>query len=269
MSALRGTLIVSTERLPEFRDTGALVASVLEGNSIRVLSKDDAAKVGLSLELELEFCAKFYCGCRGIEDMDMEEMVAFVTDRWGHLGVLEIREAFRLAASGTLGEIDMSAYYGTFTGGLLGRILRMYDSFRKSEIIARMKISDVSSLPTPSVESALDMWLKRVSVALSGDRSAMIVTVKDYENLVDLGLLCLSRDDKWRVWERSVEVIKGGLQVQLLSSVISDRLEARSGLEGFRDGQLPKWLYDRVVSESQRIAAREWFLSASLDSLQS
>lgn len=246
-----------------------IVANTLDGNSIRVLSNEDPEKVGLSLELELEFSAKFYCGCQGIGNMEMSEMVTFVTDRWGHLGVPEIREAFRLAASGVLGEIDMSAYYGTFTGGLLGRILRMYDEFRKSQIIAKFQQGEVLGLPAPGSESAMDMWLKRVSLSMSGDRESMVVTVKDYEKLTELGLLNLTRDEKFDAWERAVLVVKGELQIKLLSRNVSDRLEGGGGLSAFRMAQIPGWLYSRIVDESQRIAARDWFLSAPSDSLTS
>jgi len=83
-----------------------------------------------ALSDELTFCATYYSGARGVSDDLVAEAIESTVSRFGDLGVSEIREAFRLASAGELGDVDMKAYYGQFTIVILGAVLNAYRLYR-------------------------------------------------------------------------------------------------------------------------------------------
>ena len=105
--------------------------AVLEQIRIRtMLVENEGHALGL-LAAELQTCAIQYTGCVKTNDLVFDECVEFIIERFAGLHIDEIRHAFRLAASGELGEIKLEAYFGTFTVAMLGKVLTAYDHYRK------------------------------------------------------------------------------------------------------------------------------------------
>lgn len=79
--------------------------------------------------MEVEYCADTYCACPNAGDATIEESVRFILTQFGYLNIGEIREAFRLAASGKI-QANLNAYHGQFSVRLLGEVLSNYADYR-------------------------------------------------------------------------------------------------------------------------------------------
>ncbi len=92
------------------------------------------------LHTEVKFCATTYCAAPNTERDVLEESARFIADKFGHLNINEIREAFRLAAAGLI-DASLTTYYGMFSVNILGQILSAYDDHRSQtyrEVRARI-----------------------------------------------------------------------------------------------------------------------------------
>lgn len=120
------------ERTGSSRELVSLVSqAVLEQIRIRAMLVENEGHALALLAVELQTCAIQYTGCVKTDDLVFDECVEFIIERFAGLHIDEIRHAFRLAASGELGEIKLEAYFGTFTVAMLGRILTAYEQYRK------------------------------------------------------------------------------------------------------------------------------------------
>ena len=210
------------------------VASGIE-KSMRVDSKggeQQEALVVAALGAELEHCAKIYCGARNTSSEVFEEATDFVLSRFGHLGVLEVREAFRLAASGALPGLDtdsIRAYYGEFTIISLGSILRAYNQYR-SDLVKEIRRLEVVALSEEDESSRIawntSTWeSERISKLLAMDfprgdgledsdlalpECAFVeyVTAYDYDFLFRRGELAPTSDEKRAAWDDAAVVVR-------------------------------------------------------------
>lgn len=182
--------------------------------------------MSLALSVELEHCAKVYCGARNTSSEVFEEAVEFVMLKFGHLGVHEIREAFRLAVAGLLPGVDVDgirAYYGEFSLIALGVILRGYESYR-AELVKEIRRREVEALAKEESEGRATSWntaaweAARIqallamdfprgdgmedsgSVVLSYGAAVEYVTAYDYEFLTRRGDLVVTPDEKRQAW---------------------------------------------------------------------
>lgn len=111
----------------------------LSGNTIGSLLKADE-NAPVLLHAEVKFCAATYCAAPNTEKDVISESVRFISSQFANLNISEIREAFRLAAAGSI-EADLTAYYGMFSVNILGRVLSTYQDHRTQayrEVRARM-----------------------------------------------------------------------------------------------------------------------------------
>ena len=96
LPALQESSVKLAEKTTLSPDYVQLVGAAALGDNIRKSRKYDPVKTVVALSAELEFCAISYCGAAKTDDLVFDEVVSFVMDRFGHIGVNEIREAFRL-----------------------------------------------------------------------------------------------------------------------------------------------------------------------------
>lgn len=83
------------------------------------------------VRLTLEQCAVAYCGAPNTETATIDECVRFIFAQYGMLDPNEIKEAFRLAASGKT-SASLEAYHGQFTARILGGVLSNYLDYRSA-----------------------------------------------------------------------------------------------------------------------------------------
>lgn len=113
---------------PDTAKMQALCLQAINGNTIASIFRRDPDLM-FGVKIDLEFCAATYCGAPNTLPETIGEGVKFILSQFSHLGLTEIREAFRLAAAGKI-EADLNAFYGLFTIQLLGKVLSAYDDYR-------------------------------------------------------------------------------------------------------------------------------------------
>jgi len=99
-------------------------------NKIRDLNQTEAVN---HLQKSLAYLTKLYMGVQlGAEDTPLlVEGADFVRTKYSHLGLEEIREAFRLANDL---QVNLKAYYGTFSLISIGELLDTYTKYRNKVI---------------------------------------------------------------------------------------------------------------------------------------
>lgn len=197
--------MASNSRLPI--ELAQHVAAAINGATLRRGISEDVVMFTTALSAELEFVAQAYTGCPNTKEMVWDECMDFVVVRFGMLNIHELRHAFRLAASGELGDVNLKAYYGTFTVGMLGEVLTSYLERRKALSIAARSIQNRDFLiehgnskrSSTDVEAFKDN--RHRLLLLLESPSIDMVTVYDYEFLTERGVINLTPDQKWSVFE--------------------------------------------------------------------
>ena len=184
-------------------ESAALVGLVADSVAQRNLRADfrlNPEPALAALGLELEYCAKAYCGAAKTDDLVYDELVEFVVTQYGHLAVGEIREAFRLAAAGKLGEVNLASYYGLFTVAMLGEVLNAYGRYRQQIVAELMKVEKAMALPKRTWDSAA--WAEQRLTALLGTEGLTVdhVTAFDYEYFHSTGQLTYTDEEKRAAW---------------------------------------------------------------------
>lgn len=246
---------------------------------MRVSSRTDQARTALSVMAELDHCAKVYLGAMNTPEDVFEEGVAFIISRFGHIGVFELREAFRLAAAGQL-DLDSAAfraYYGMFTIAGLGAILQAYDRYR-AEVVKALRRAEVAELALVSDQNRILTWntaaweaARRESLLTMDfprsdnpndagsdlDERAMVeyVTAYDYDWLTRSGQLDVSAEEKKAAWEDARLLTLADYKNLALSSrnfhrALSD-IESGKPNEGFEA---------RRIAAAKRLLVLRWVM---------
>lgn len=245
------------------------VAAVAAGisRSMRVARKDQAVHLTASLTVELEHCATVYCGAVKTSDDVFEEATDFIFSQFGHLGVFEVRESFRLAAAGVLGDIDLKSYYGTFTIVTLGVVLRAYDQYR-SNIVKEIRRREILLL---SAQREAEKQVSWNTVAWEADRRERLlalegpsvehITAYDFDWLSRAGELDPTKEEKEAAWlEARNIVIKDYQAIGLTNRSFRRALEdvlAGDGNDGF---------YARRVATMKRLLVVGWIEKRKVES---
>lgn len=180
------------------------------GRSMRRMEREDSDGFFVGITAVLKNCAKAYCGASKIEESTVEEMGAFVLDRFGMYGIAEIELAFSLAAAGDLGDVDLQAYYGQFSVAALGGVLNAYRNYRSRVVSELNAVNSKLELAAPKPVFDLEKFIEdRLTWLLSRET----ITVKDftkfdYEVFVDTAKLCvLPKAECLAVWDASTTAV--------------------------------------------------------------
>lgn len=206
-----------------------------------------------ALVLELSQCAQQYTGCVKTDELVFDECVEFTTTRFGWLNIMEIRSAFRLAAAGELGEINLQAYYGTFTVAMLGKVLAAYKEYRErvtAEIRLAEKEAEIEQAQVFKSEKwDSEAWKQdRLEMLLSMENlSADYCTVYDFQCFVEPHLSDMSDDEKRVDWKDAWALTVADFQDMAGRGNYSARkvLQNPANDEGFKLGRL-NW-YKRLL----------------------
>jgi len=182
----------------------------------------------VSLIDELTYCATNFSGARDVPDDMLDEAAEFVSTRFGQLAVVEIREAFRLAAAGEIGDVDMKAYYGQFTIVILGAVLSAYLVYR-TRITAGIKRAEAEAEAEAAAATRREQWdetewatsrlqtLKQLAFedGLTMDDVGEI----DYTTLERLGMYTPDPVKKLAAWERSDSAVRSEIATAAMSDI--------------------------------------------------
>lgn len=178
-----------------------LIADSLAQRNIRAVFRQDSKALLFALDMELEFSARAYCGASKTDEKVFTELVEFVLSQFANLALGEIREAFRLAAAGKLGDVNLASYYGLFTVLMLGDVLSAYADYRRRILSELRKVEALSELPDKVWDSG--KWAAQ-RLALFCDikePSLDYFTATDYDYFYTQGQLIHSEDEKRQAWD--------------------------------------------------------------------
>ncbi len=200
-------------------------------NPIRNMAKEDVVK---SVGAMISICATMYCGMQENKMLveTIQESVRLVYKHYPQISVNEIREAFSMAAANRFEQVNMTAYYGTFTVSMLGDILSAYIEFRRPIIAEAIRIITEQEAKL-SKELEREQRNEYTKKNIQEEIDAAIIAVQSGSELVweswqDVpvhyaeiavlnGWIEVSDSFKKEVWERSK-----ALAVEELSRVSSD-----------------------------------------------
>lgn len=235
-----------------------IVASAALGNNIRASKKIDEAKTVLALSVELEFCAISYCGAAKTDELVYDEVVLFVMSRFGHLGIQEIREAFRLAAAGDF-EVDLSTYYGLFTVKLMGDVLNGYNNYRNRVVqaFARSQSEKEADEKHQSRKDEFDwdFWAEQRLVKLRSLESPhyRCCTAFDYEYFLKTGELVFTEEEKLQAWKDSHQYAYAEVATNALSN-----FSARFQLDRVNQGKQDEGYKAKRIVIAQQLLVFRW-----------
>ena len=258
----------------DFSQTARIVVDSMERGNIRALAKTDGFYLSLAVTAELEFSIRTYSGVTDFDDAQITEFTQLVLSEFAHLGVTEIREAFRLVSIGTVknGEkvIDLRAYRDVFTGAVLGDVLRCYDEFRKAEIVKGLQVEQArlasleserhtleeQELKHQRNERAIDVRIEQLREMKEPDLAK--VWGRDYEWLKRRNLIVMTKEQMMKIYEQA----KGQYLIEVKNNLWSDKKEVRQtalvmiGL--IEKGQETEELKEKYQETARRLAVLWW-----------
>lgn len=252
------------------KDLVAQVAAAVGGATVRAGIAEDVVLFTTALSAELEACAKLYTGCAKTEELVFEECLEFVIARFGFLNIGEVRHAFRLAAAGELGDVDLKAYWGTFTVGMLGSVLSAYKDYRdliSAEAVRLEKVANEQKRLSATNHDREAWMQRRIQTLLMLHEPTIIhVTAYDYEFLTQLGHINLSKEQKWAVFERAKELVLADLSSNMQTAANAFRKKELYGeIEAVRAGNVSEGFLVKQKVFAQRLAVLDWAVSQKVN----
>lgn len=205
--------------------TLAAVCSGLTLSIRRQMAQQGEEVATVSLIDELTYCATNYSGARDVPDDMLDEAAEFVATRFGDFAIDEVREAFRLAAAGELGDVDMKAYYGQFTIVILGAVLSAYKVYRRriAQAIQRaeQEAEDRQRELTKAEEWSSEAWAQMRLTTLQNMETVGMGDVgeTDYVTFKELGWMVVDKAKANEIWVESERQVRTELATGAMSNV--------------------------------------------------
>lgn len=248
------------------------VTAVASGisRSMRVVRKEQAVHLTASLTVELEHCATVYCGAIKTGDNVFEEATEFIFSQFGHLGVYEIREAFRLAAAGQFGdEVDLKAYYGVFSIVALGAVLKAYDIYRV-RIVKEIRKREIEALNAQEEAQKAVNWNtaawqadRRQTLLGLTEPGVQYITAYDYHWLSRVGEIEPTKEEKEQAWVRAKQIVLEDYQALAVHNQTF-----RRALADVMNGTRNDGFYNRRVAMMKRLLVLGWIERQRLEKEQ-
>lgn len=247
---------------------------VVVGGYDKSIRRTERALVLVALPKMISYCASVFCGAQ-LEEKDeiVDECTDFVLSQFPQLGVPEIREAFKLAAAGKLGEIDLAAYRGVFTIKMLGQVLSKYCTFRekayqeirKAETEAQeaQEAARKDADAAASAERMNKFAFEKLAFHLeNGCNDSELLAVPLYDFLEQNNLVDLSREEKLVYMERAIPVVRFGF----IQGLAAENNEFRK--RGIRSTiqDIDKGILSDLVKARQKWAAKQLVISDFVNS---
>jgi len=240
------------------------VSRSVGGATIRAFRDEMPDQLSLTLTADLEACARQYTGCPNTRDMVFDEAVEFIADQFHFLNIGEIRLAFRLAAAGYFDGVNLRAYYGTFTVGMLGEVLVAYRDFR-DELVkqARRMESETAALDSGEARKKqhdMEAWEQnRIKALLMlHEPTASNVTVYDYEFLTRRGEIELTDDEKKAMFQRRYELVVREIYRDMEDATAYRKREMLNEIEQGKQGKYTEGFRAKMIAAGKRLAVLDW-----------
>lgn len=246
------------------------VSRSVAGATIRAFRDEMPDQLSLALTADLETCARQYTGCPNTKTLVFDEAVDFIADQFNFLNIGEIRLAFRLAAAGYFEGVNLRAYYGTFTVGMLGEVLVAYRQYR-DELVknARRVESETAALDSGEARKRahdMEAWEQnRMKVLLMlHEPTADNCTVYDYEFLTRRGEITLSDDEKKAMFQRRYELVVREIYRDMEDATAYRKREMLNEIEQGKQGKYSDGFRAKMIAAGKRLAVLDWIKNKSV-----
>lgn len=216
------------------------------------------------------------------------EMTDMFFRSFGHIGIDEIREAFRLGVTGKISGIvpdSFKSWHGCFSVASFGLVMSAYDQYR-SDLVR--KVEDAKNfVQTAAYEyEKQNYWTSEEGITklaeMRAERIAELksmqnatfhsVTLNDYNVLTALGLINLQNctvDRRWQLMADAQSVAKAQLaQTAFKSRVEGERLDAAQLLNAINAGFTSETFESSARVIAQRMAVVDWILQQQFESVE-
>ena len=177
---------------------------------------EDPAK---SLAQQLPFIAQEYGARTAIPYHIQAECVRLVLEKFGHIGLNEIREAYRLYAAGEIRIKGGEMYGGEFNAAQLGKVLSAYNEHRKGIISAYTELVHAMAEDQAETQRAeksrmefevrFQAWLKKAKADQTDWRD---IPAFYYDAAISRGLITFNPGEKKQIWEDALVLAEVELQ---------------------------------------------------------
>lgn len=245
-------------------DVAACVAESVAGNTIAAMFRNNTARLTIALLAELQGCAKEYTGCPKTDQMTFDECVEFLVNHFGFLNIAEIRIAFRLAATGQFDGVGLEAYFGTFTVGMLGKVMTAYREYRDESVKqARRVESESAALDSGEARKRqhdMEAWeVRRMEVLLMlHEPTVEHCTAYDYEFLTRRGEIVLTEEEKKAMFQRRYQLVVREMYRDMEDATPYRKREMLNEIEQGKQGKYSEAFKNKMVVAGRRLAVLDW-----------
>lgn len=176
------------------------VLVVAQGMELPIQKYADKKAVKTLIHSAILFCADNYTGATNLSEELMKECALFVNQHFYAFGVEEIKQAFRLAASGET-SVDLNTYYGKFNVTMLGNVLNAYKDHRLNIAKAIEKENDFLNQKAKEDFFASPQGIELIKAQINKridflKRYPLSASAKDYDQLYAYDFIYLSQKEK-------------------------------------------------------------------------
>ena len=191
------------------------VAAVAQG-VLQPIRTIEISLVSAFLSGELQQLANQYGNRQQVDEAVLDECMEIVISRYGHLGLNEIREAYRMWVAKDLGEMkEAEMYGGVYQARHLGAVLSAYDEKRKSVFAMLHKKADeakaehLSKQQHEQRQKEFDGWfVKEVANKKGSTESWQDVPEYWYKTALRLGMIEINKEEANQTWIKATAVAK-------------------------------------------------------------
>jgi hypothetical protein len=266
-------------KLPDCSETAfALLKTQTDGN-VRFLMKNEPVSTTATVIATITKLVQNYTGSQ-VDGGDpiYAEMCQLFFRSFGHLGIHELKEAFRLGAAGQIPGVkpdNFSAWYGCFSVASLGLILSAYDLYRVS-IANRLNQEEKKMASVDQGKQRDEYWrsaegldrlaqirTERISELLTMESPNIdSVTKHDFDVLSELCLINLENFPVERRWQIMVEAqikVKSEFHnIMIAGRTEVERITASKILDCINSGNQNETFDDKAKIIARRIAVVQW-----------
>lgn len=196
----------------------------------------DRKAIRVLLFSAIEFVAENYTSATNLSKELLKECTDFVLDQFAFLGVEEIKQAFRLAASSET-TVDLNTYHGRFNVNILGKALNAYKEYRQPIVKLIFEQQEIENADAQKL-----FWQSPKGQALIQEKLAErvrhlraypgAVSAKDYDLLTTYGFFSISDEKKRRLlaianWQIQRDKKSGNVDFSELASDFPELLQVR------------------------------------------
>lgn len=194
----------------------ALVNTIANGyeNQIRAL---DTEQAGFEITALIPQVAKEYGARNSIDENVYAECLELIYEKFSHLGVGEIRQAFRELHSGTFTAQGAESYGGEFTAAQLAKTLAAYNQYRKKILAAMIDAKEAKARAAREEKRREELkqrfeknflrQVEKLALEIKSDQKTWLDIPSFWKDaLMKRGLLVLEKEQALKIYAKARQI---------------------------------------------------------------